>query len=214
MGLRRFSEPPAPTQVAIYCSVCSALVHAKVLGSRTYGPTEEADLSLVLFVECPHCTRVMLGESECAFWDMAGDIGWERPKRLWPDPDQYVHPDIPAPAQRSLEEAKRCFANKAYMACAVMCGRAVEALCADILKSKNLAEGLRKLRSEKIIDEKLYEWSEALRTERNIGAHAGDQVTSYQDAKDVLDFAHAICDYVCVLDKKYKAYRSRKEAAD
>jgi hypothetical protein len=100
--------------------------------------------------------------------------------------------------------------SKAYMTCAVMCGRAVEAICMDKTKSKTLAEGLKKLKSAKIIDEKLFEWSEALRHERNIGAHAGDETTSRQDASDVLDFALAISEYVYVLDDKYKAYLIRK----
>jgi hypothetical protein len=96
------------------------------------------------------------------------------------------------------------------MACAVMCGRAVEALCNEKVGSKTLAEGLKKLRANKVIDEKLFQWGEALRHERNIGAHAGEEVTTWQDARDVLDFALAMSEYVYVLDEKYKAYLERK----
>ncbi len=56
----------------------------------------------------------------------------------------------------------------------------------------------------------LREWGEALRAERNIGAHAGDEVITVQDASDVLNFAIAISEYVYVLDDKYKAYKERK----
>jgi len=91
-----------------------------------------------------------------------------------------------------------------------MCGRAVEALCKDKVESKTLADGLKKLRTNKIIDEKLFEWGEALRRERNIGAHAGEDEISRQDARDVFDFAVAISEYVYVLDEKYKAYLARK----
>jgi Domain of unknown function (DUF4145) len=91
-----------------------------------------------------------------------------------------------------------------------MCGRAVEALCQEKTKARTLAEGLKKLLSGKVIDEKLFEWGEALRNERNIGAHAGQAEISAQDASDVLDFAIAISEYVYVLDEKYKAYLARK----
>ena len=94
-----------------------------------------------------------------------------------------------------------------------MCGRAVEALCQEKTKAKTLAEGLKRLRASKVIDEKLFEWSDALRKERNIGAHAGSSEISAQDARDVLDFAIAISEYVYVLDEKYKAYLARKSDA-
>jgi hypothetical protein len=116
--------------------------------------------------------------------------------------------------RHSIQEAEKCLTVRAYSACAVMCGRAVEALCKDKVGSKNLSEGLKQLRANKIIDEKLYAWSEALRHERNIGAHANEEVTTWQDARDVLDFAIAISEYVYVLDEKYKAYLERKQKRD
>lgn len=193
----------------IACPYCDAKVQAKVLTEREYPPGEECEPYKYSFVECTNCGSVLVGWSE---WEMGenGDQGWGNPTRQWPEPDTKLHSNIPRSVQRSLEEAKRCLNSRAYMACAVMCGRAVEALCKDKLKSKTLADGLRKLKAEKIIDEKLFEWSEALRHERNIGAHAGDETTSWQDARDILDFALAISEYVYVLDDKYKAYLERK----
>ena len=193
----------------ISCNRCDAKVQAKVLAERTYPPGDGYEPYRYVFVECTHCGSVLVGLSE---WEMGqeGDEGWGNPLRQWPEPDSTLHAGIPRSVRKSLEEAKRCLTSKAYMACAVMCGRAVEALCKDKVSSKTLAEGLKKLRSSKIIDEKLYEWSEALRHERNIGAHANEEVTSWQDARDVLDFAFAISEYVYVLDEKYKAYLARK----
>ena len=73
-----------------------------------------------------------------------------------------------------------------------------------------MANGLKALRTHKVIDSKLYDWGEALRNERNIGAHAGEDSISWQDARDVLDFAMAISEYVYVLDEKYREYKERK----
>lgn len=94
-----------------------------------------------------------------------------------------------------------------------MCGRAVEGICKDKVQAKYLAEGLNGMKAAKIIDEKLFEWGEALRNERNIGTHAGEATISFQDARDVLDFALAMAEYVYVLDDKYKAYKHRKTMA-
>jgi len=198
-----------PSHTFIACPYCDAKVQAKVLAEKMYPASEECDPCKYSFVECTNCGSVLVGFSEWELGDY-GDSGWGTPTRQWPEPDTQLHSNIPRPVRRSLEEAKRCMTSKAYMACAVMCGRAVEAICMDKTKSKTLADGLEKLKSAKIIDEKLFEWSEALRHERNIGAHAGDEITSRQDASDVLDFALAISEYVYVLDDKYRAYLERK----
>ena len=92
-----------------------------------------------------------------------------------------------------------------------MCGRAIEALCAEHkTKSKNLSAGLKELRDKKIIDQRLFDWGEALREQRNIGAHANEEDISREDARDVLDFAVAICEYIFVLSRKYEDFRARQ----
>ena len=95
-----------------------------------------------------------------------------------------------------------------------MLGRAIEGMCKDKVKLKYLGEGLKKLKAEGIIDEKLFKWGEALRTERNIGAHAGTDSVSWQDARDILDFSYAMAEYVYVLDEKYKEYLARKPSKE
>ena len=197
---------PATTFIA--CNLCDAKVQANVLAEKTYGPGEEWDPYKYMFLVCSQCGSAMIGHSD--YEQTEDGDGWSLPTRHWPEPDDELHANIPRSVRKSLEEAKRCLGSRAYMACAVMCGRAVEALCNDKVASKTLADGLKKLRSSKIIDEKLFEWSEALRHERNIGAHAGEEVTTWQDARDVLDFAIAISEYVYVLDETYKAYLKRK----
>ena len=197
----------------INCNICAARTQGKALAERLYAAGEEYEACKYVFVECSQCRNVLVG---CSEWEIGeqGDAGWGTLTRQWPAPDDNLHVSIPRLVRSSIQEAERCFSSRAYMACAVMCGRAVEALCKDKVNSKSLAEGLKKLKTSKIIDEKLYEWSEALRQERNIGAHANEQITTWQDARDVLDFAVAISEYVYVLDEKYKAYLLRKPKSD
>ena len=53
----------------------------------------------------------------------------------------------------SSEEARKGFGAEAYAACAVMCGRAIEGICAEHdTKSKNLGAGLKELKDRHIID--------------------------------------------------------------
>jgi hypothetical protein len=201
----------SPKTTVIQCNHCQARVQANVLAEREYSASEEDGPHKYVFAECTHCKNSLVGLSEWVDFD--DDGGWTYPERKWPEPEDSLPRDIPRPVRNSLREAQRCFSSQAYMATAVMCGRAVEALCQEKTKSKTLADGLKKLRASKVIDDKLFEWSEALRKERNIGAHAGEAEISPQDARDVLDFAIAISEYVYVLDEKYKAYLARKSAA-
>jgi hypothetical protein len=97
-----------------------------------------------------------------------------------------------------------------------MCGRAIEAVCATYkTKSKLLAAGLKELRDKGIIDKRLFDWADALRVLRNIGAHATEEDISREDARDLLDFSMAICEYVFVLAEKYDDFveRQTKKAA-
>jgi hypothetical protein len=193
----------------IHCPYCDAKVQATVLAEQEYGAGEEFEPHKYQFAACSQCRSVLVGYCEWEH-DNEGGQGWGQVSRQWPLPDQQLHANIPRIVRRSLEEAKLCLTAKAYMACAVMAGRAVEGMCKDKVKSKYLGEGLTKLKAAGIIDEKLYKWGEALKNERNIGAHAGVESVSWRDASDVLDFANAMAEYVYVLDEKYKDYVDRK----
>jgi hypothetical protein len=200
--------PTHPTTF-IFCSYCTARVQASVLAEREYPADIDTDASKYQFLECSQCRNVILGRAEMEE-DGEFGAGWGYPNRKWPLPDTELHPNIPSSVRSSLEEARRCFANNSYMACAVMCGRAIEGLSRDKTGATYLGEGLEKMKQAKIIDEKLFEWGQALQKERNIGAHAGEDTVSYQTANDVLDFSLAITEYVYVLDEKFKSYKARK----
>ena len=94
-----------------------------------------------------------------------------------------------------------------------MCGRALEGICRHFkTKSDNLANGLTELRDARVIDGRLFDWSEELRKHRNLGAHASEERISSEDAADLLDFAHAITTYVFDLTAKFKGFLQRKTA--
>ena len=193
----------------IECPDCESKVSAKVLATRGYSP-EEVDPFEILFLECSVCHRTMIGEAELFQVDLHE---WEfsQPTRLWPEPKNHLDRNIPTLVRNSIEEARSCFKAKAFSACAVMCGRALEAVCkAHKTKGWQLAKGLEELKAKSIIDGRLFEWGEALRKHRNIGAHASDEEITRENASDLLHFTIAICDYVYVLSAKYEEFKLRQ----
>ena len=165
----------------------------------------------VVLLECKVCKHALLGISEIV-QTAEDEWEWDAASRLWPAPDTEVAWDIPEIARNSLIEAKVCFKAKAYSACAVMCGRAIEGVCKHHdAATKTLAAGLKKLKDSGVIDARLYEWGEALRENRNLGAHATTDKVSKEDAKDLLDFSAAICEYVFVLTEKWERFQKRRK---
>lgn len=167
----------------------------------------------VVLLKCKICRKPLLGISEMFQVDHE-KWEWETALRLWPNPESDIDGIIPELVRHSLIEAKRCFKAKAYIACAVMCGRAIEGVCKHHYpETKSLATGLKKLRESNVIDERMYSWGEALRINRNLGAHATSGRITREDARDLLDFGIAICDYIFILNMKFDRFKQRQSEA-
>jgi hypothetical protein len=195
----------------IECPHCESKVDGVVKGEHEFYNPEEGPPFKAVLLECPVCKNALLGGAD---HEQTGPdtYGWSSLTRLWPQQESYIAWEIPAIAKNSLVEARICFKAKAYSACAVMSGRTLEGVCLHhSTKSRDLARGLKELKDSGIIDERLYQWGEELRKHRNIGAHATEEGISKDDAKDLLDFAQAICDYVFVLNARFNRFMKRKE---
>jgi len=107
-----------------------------------------------------------------------------------------------------------------------MLGRGLEAVCRHILFPETfapsfptklpdpkekimLAEGIKKLKEAKHIDERLFEWSQQLHAFRNIAAHPEDIVIPRQDAEDLQAFVYAIVEYIYDLTDRYEEFKAR-----
>lgn len=196
----------------IECSLCEGKVSTNLLGEKMFKDEHGQPSSKSVFLECVECGSVIVGTC-----DFVGDVDdyrdWSSPIRMWPEGPANLHYTVPDKIKKSLNEAQKCYTSATYSACAVMCGKALEGICADkgSPPKSMLAGGLKFLKDKSIIDQRLFEWGEALRKQRNIGAHAGEDEVTRQDARDVLDFAMAICDYVYELSDKYEEYKARQE---
>ncbi len=196
----------------IECPDCAAKVSAKVIALKDDFPDEVGAPTQLYFLECSSCNRVLLGYSEMV---RTGPEDWDfdRPVRLWPSPKKRTSWKLPLSVRDSIDEATKCIDAKAYSACAVMCGKALESVCKEHgIKDWQLHKGLVELKEKEIIDGRLFEWGETLRKSRNLGAHASGVSISSDDAKDILDFTIAICDYVYVLTDKYEEFKKRQQA--
>jgi HEPN domain-containing protein len=194
----------------IECNHCSAIVDAKELGQKAYGPDDYGDPRKYILLECPQCDSVLLGFSEL---EPNEEDQWEfkSASRCWPEADNNsLHHAIPKEVTKALKDAQKCFKAGVYSATAVMCGRAIESICKEKTGAKTIAKGLEKMKAQGDIDEKIWNWADALRKERNLGAHATGYDTTEEDAEDILSFAVAICDYVYVLNEQYEEYMLRK----
>lgn len=194
----------------IECPYCESNVDCEVKGSINID-SDDADIpAKYVLLECKICCNVLFGISR-SIQINENYLGKDSASRIWPTPDTEIDWNIPEIARNSLIEAKNCYKAKAFSACAVMCGRSIEGVCKHHDPAvKTLAGGLKKLREDGIIDDRIYGWGEALRENRNLGAHATTERVSKDDARDLLDFSIAICEYVFVLNAKWERFQKRR----
>ena len=188
---------------------------------------------------CPSCAALLAGEArQIAFEGWEGDTenAWSDVIRIFQKPPRtFSSYRIPRAATVSLAEADRSLQANANIAACVMLGRALEAVCRDILepspaadtfapprpapaspepkprKKIMLAEGIRRMKDKNIIDERLYNWSQQLHAFRNLAAHPEDVSISRQDAEDLQTFVHAIIEYIYDLTDRYNEFKARAD---
>jgi hypothetical protein len=198
----------------IECHYCKARVDAEEIGvvERNCLPDLGFDLLYRTYLlRCPSCGSALIGESEEGLKEK-GQMVWTDLVRVHPKPRRLLGHEIPQTVRQSLEEAERCMQVGAFLAAAAMAGRALEAVCRHYsTKDTYIGAGIKELRDKGIIDARLLEWSEELRDQRNMAAHASDAAFSSQDAEDILTFTYAIVDYVFLLTRKFEQFQKRKK---
>jgi hypothetical protein len=208
----RVQQPNKRELVVAWCPTCKQHVKAAVEGRYVAIP-QEVDPTQFTLLSCGVCKWAIVTEQDLQIQmnsDGEVDEGFGKPRRLWPQPEPAFW-QYPAIVRDSLEEAQRCLDAGANRACVVMCGRALEALCNELGETKQmLAGGLKELLTKGVIDQRLFEWGTELRRLRNVGAHATSDHVGGDDARDMTDFAVAICDYVLVLKARFDSFKARQ----
>lgn len=212
------------------CPQCKAKVAAEEQGraERSGIDDDEGPWAHRIYVgSCPRCRTLVVGESvqiEFAGID-AEDDRWSDVIRVYPKPSKsFSSYRIPRVVTDSFLEADRSLQANANIAACVMLGRGLEALCRDLVAADAaksgtvssstklmLGEGIRQLRDRKLIDERLFDWSQQLHAFRNLAAHPEDISISREDAEDLQTFAYAIVEYVYDLTDRYDEFKRRAE---
>jgi hypothetical protein len=227
----------SPTFI-IDCPRCKAKVGAEYKGhiDHSYFEDEAGEPcgERILIGKCPSCSLSLVGRAEQVEFQSfdAEQDAFSDVVRVYPHPPKvFTSHRIPRPLTQSLVEADRSLQAGAYIASCMMLGRALEALCRDHLEPKAekqapgaekvgphkprkrvmLGTGIRELREQKVIDDRLYDWSQSLHAVRNLAAHAEDITFSRQDAEDLQAFVYAITEYVYDLTDRYLEFKEREE---
>jgi len=224
---------PAKTFI-VDCPWCKAKVAAIEHGraTKTYFNDEICEPSGITIAvgECPSCRSPLVGAShqlDFKGWDGEEEDRWSDMVRVYPKPPKaFLSNRIPKDALNSVTEADRSLQANANIAACVMLGRALEAVCRDLLEPTRsatstakasvqpkrpimLGEGIRKLKEKNIIDERLFDWSQQLHAFRNIAAHSTSEAISRADAEDLQTFVYAIIDYIYDLTDRYNKFKER-----
>ena len=134
----------------------------------------------------------------------------DSPMRVYPPRDRQLGISVPRSIRTAFDEATVCFKAKAYTASAIMCRKTLEGLCDEHgVKEKNLSLSLKKLKGVEVIEARIFEWAETLRTLGNEAVHGVSSAISPQDAKDILEFTEALAEYVFTYRDKFESFQKR-----
>jgi len=191
----------------VECKTCEAVVDAQLIADYVHFNEEHVVQAKYSFLKCPKCELpfIMLQLDHCD-----GD-GMDEPRRLYPPIDKGISVAIPLPLRMAYSEAHACFKAKAYIATAIMCRKTLEGIADENkITVRNLATALKEMKDKGIIENRLYEWADALRISGNEAAHGVNFQISHQDAKDILEFTHALLEYVFTFQEKFDQFKKRQ----
>jgi Domain of unknown function (DUF4145) len=199
------SKSKSPVHIVAVCFSCeqpSTLIVDKVHKLPQEGPPEE-----YTFVHCSRCSKPAVFYRE----DIGKGFDGESYYRVYPPQDRHIGYHLPDTVRQSYEEAVRCELARTSMACAVMVGRTLEAVCHEFDPSvRSIFDGLKSMHSKGVISDELLEWANELRSLRNLGAHATTERIDGSDATGALNFLQAILEILYDLRPKFQEFRRRR----
>lgn len=188
------------------CPECTATVDAEV--QCDYGTYHgEAPFPIrYSLANCPSCGMPLLLSQEVYDPDHQSD-----PHRLYPPQQYQPGREVPDAIRNTFSEALTAYRAGAHTASAIMCRKTLEGVCeSEGVQEATLYASLEAMRDEGIIEERLYRWADELRLAGNEAAHDVEFTVSQEDATDVVEFTHAILEYVYTFRKKFEDFRQRR----
>ena len=192
----------------VECTTCEAFVDGEVLANYTRWDEGSGMAGVYSFLKCPRCSEPFV---VLQMDDGMGPDNWSEPYRLYPPTEMGVSLAIPSSLRSAYGEARSCFRIKAYTATAIMCRKTLEGIADESkITSRNLVTALKEMKDKGIIENRLYEWADALRISGNEAAHGVNSQISREDARDILEFTHALPEYVFTFQEKFEQFKQRK----
>lgn len=183
------------------CGRCEVAIDAVLEGRYTFGE-EDSPAEAVYLCRCPRCNEpVLLRDDEIS-----------SPVQIFPLTERPLSPSVPQTIREGFQEARDCFRSHAHTATALMCRRTLEAIARDhAVEERTLAVSLKAMRDRGVIENRLYDWAEALRLVGNEAAHQVDRSVGGQDAQDVLEFTNALLEYLYTFRDRFDAFQKRRK---
>lgn len=207
---------PKDYRPVVRCPNCQKDAAARVVGHYSYALEDVSPgaAEFIIFAKCPDCSQPFLLSRQGEDMEIFGQPEtWDDPIVLYPGNPTAMDKAVPPVLAASYLEASRVFAVQAYTSSSIMCRRTLEGICSHFqADGRNLDRKLADLKDKRILDPRLYEWSnEALRALGNEAAHDVQQTVNAQDSKDVLDFTKAILEYLFVFAAAFESFKKRRE---
>ncbi len=192
------------TQI-VDCPVCEVHVVAELLETLEIEDPLGTLRVRYCFLKCPKCSIALLTVQS------DDGPGWDPPVRVFPPRDASLGYAVPEPIRQAFDEARRCFSAGAFTASAIMCRKSVEGLCADKnATGRTLAERLKSLRENQVVETRLFAWADELRLWGNDAAHDVAVTIGKADAEDLLEFTRALMEYVYTFGGRFEQFQARR----
>ena len=203
----------SPESFAVRCPSCEVAVPAEAVGSYEV-PEDMGETTQHLLLRCKECSSPFLVRRFGSFTGFEEGSPYSPVTVLYPA-ERVLDASVPKTIGNSYDEASTCAGSGASTACAIMCRRTLEAICAHhgIVKG-NLDGKLKKLRDDGVIEQRLFEWADSLRLVGNEAAHDVHVEVSKEDARDLLDFTRALVEYIFTFTENFKRFKDRRAARE
>lgn len=201
-------------KITQFCPNCNSIVETEVIFEYThsieYNDESRTDGTIVKLAKCLNCEKPFLLSED--FIEIEDQFYPQGRIQLYPEKESDFIGNAPKTIIKPYREAIKCYKANAYEACVIMCRKGIEAICIDKGETKgNLINKLNNLKSNGILENTFFNWSNQLREIGNIGAHSHDEEINKQDAKDTLEFFEALILYLYHLVEKYNKFIERKK---
>jgi uncharacterized protein DUF4145 len=192
--------------MVVDCKECGRPVDGQVVAVYQYHDPATGPPTRITLLHCPRCQHAIVVREEERWFDL-----WSNPETVYPTGGDPTHPDLPPQLQSALREARACLRAGAYSTSALMCRKALELLCATHgIKAPSLANAIQQMKERCLIEDRLFEWADALRIVGNKAAHDTSSPVPGEDARDLLEFTEAILEYVVTYRDRFERFKQRR----